>query len=316
VNAVFRWQSVCDTADAVEMKLFLAKAADLKTSFAVPTAATADVTLRRVQKLKVAPGAPVVGTFGTATGEAKADAQGLATIPGLKITTGPPPPLAIRSAAGASRLATAARQSRGIQMARAERRALESGVPRRCVMVRVSYLLLFPGLAFAAPVPKDAGKNPLYFPTAVGTKWVYEDDGGGEESVEVSAVDKDGDNLVVTRRGFDGNETDYAKMIVTADGLRQERERTDGKVGWVLKTTLKSGESWEVPDGGKRTVTGPEEVKVGAGTFRALKVVWETENKTLTSWYAPGVGEVKRVIKTDAGERVTRSLKSFTEGKK
>jgi poly(3-hydroxybutyrate) depolymerase len=89
VNAFFRWQTVGDTADAVEMRLFLVKAADLKTAFTIPTEATADVTLRRVQKLKAAPGATVSWTFGTARGEAKADAQEVVTIPRLKITSEP-----------------------------------------------------------------------------------------------------------------------------------------------------------------------------------------------------------------------------------
>ena len=89
VNAFFRWKNLADTADVVEMKLFLARAADLKTSFTVPTEATADVSLRRVQKLKVAPGAAVSWTFGAAKGEARADAQGCVTITGLKITAEP-----------------------------------------------------------------------------------------------------------------------------------------------------------------------------------------------------------------------------------
>ncbi|MFO0802905.1 MAG: PHB depolymerase family esterase [Gemmataceae bacterium] len=97
LNAFFRWQNVSDTADAVEMKLFLVKAADLKTSFTVPTEATADVTLRRVQKLKVAPGAAVSWTFGTAKGETKADAQGVVTIAGLKMTS-EPTTLSVRAA--------------------------------------------------------------------------------------------------------------------------------------------------------------------------------------------------------------------------
>jgi hypothetical protein len=89
VNAFFRWKGVSDTAGAAEMKLFLVKPADLKTSFAIPTEATTDVTLRRLQRLKVAPGATVYWTFGTARGEAKSDAQGVVTIPGLKITSEP-----------------------------------------------------------------------------------------------------------------------------------------------------------------------------------------------------------------------------------
>lgn len=181
-------------------------------------------------------------------------------------------------------------------------------------MARLCCLLLFSGLALAAPVPKDAGKTPIYFPTAVGAKWVYEDTDGETEEVEVYEVEKDGDNVVVGRRRV-GETVPYTKMIVSADGLRQPPDR-EGEKGWVLKSKLKAGESWEVPGGGKRTVSGPEEVKVPAGKYQALKVVWEDDGRTLTSWYAPGVGEVKRTVKRDGVEIVYRSLKSFTEGKK
>jgi hypothetical protein len=79
------------------MKLFLARAADLKTSFAVPTEATADVSLRRLQNLKVPAGATVYWTFGAAKGEARADARGCVTIPRLNITT-EPTTLSVRTA--------------------------------------------------------------------------------------------------------------------------------------------------------------------------------------------------------------------------
>jgi poly(3-hydroxybutyrate) depolymerase len=97
VNAFFRWKNVSDTADGVEMKLYLVKASDIKTSFTVPTEATADVSLRRVQKLRVAPGAPVSWTFGAASGEVKADAQGCVTVTGLKVTA-EPTALSVRTA--------------------------------------------------------------------------------------------------------------------------------------------------------------------------------------------------------------------------
>lgn len=97
VNAFFRWKTMSDTADAIETKLFLIAASDLKTSFTVPTEATADVSLRRVQKLRIAPGATAFWTFGTAKGEVKADAQGCITIPGLKITA-EPTTLSVRTA--------------------------------------------------------------------------------------------------------------------------------------------------------------------------------------------------------------------------
>jgi hypothetical protein len=89
VNAFFRWKNLSDTPEGAELQLFLLKAADLKTSFTIPSEATADVTLRRLQKLRIAPGGAVHWTFGTASGEAKADAVGVITIPGLKVTAEP-----------------------------------------------------------------------------------------------------------------------------------------------------------------------------------------------------------------------------------
>jgi hypothetical protein len=79
----------------------------------------------------------------------------------------------------------------------------------------------------------------------------------------------------------------------------------------VLKAGLKPGGSWAVPDGGELKVYGPEVVEVPAGRFTALRVVWEQGGGTLTSWYAPGVGEVKRVVTRGGEERVFRTLKSF-----
>jgi hypothetical protein len=91
VNAFFRWKNVGDTAKNVALTLFLVSPADLNTKFEIPKEATADVTLRRLQNFQLQPGAPFQWTFGAAKGEGKADAQGLVTIPGLKITSEPTP---------------------------------------------------------------------------------------------------------------------------------------------------------------------------------------------------------------------------------
>ena len=57
-----------DTPDTIETTLFLVKPSDLKTTFTIPAEATADVSLRRLQMLRVAPGAMVRWTFGTVRG--------------------------------------------------------------------------------------------------------------------------------------------------------------------------------------------------------------------------------------------------------
>jgi hypothetical protein len=97
INAFFRWKNVHETPDTIETTLFLVKPAELKTTFTIPAEATADVSLRRLQMLRVAPGTMVRWTFGTSDGEVRADPTGCITIPRLKITA-EPTSLSIRKA--------------------------------------------------------------------------------------------------------------------------------------------------------------------------------------------------------------------------
>jgi pimeloyl-ACP methyl ester carboxylesterase len=89
VNAWFRWKLGSDKPDGLEMALFLVKSADLQTTFTIPAEATADVTLRRLQAFKVAPGETVKWTCGAANGQVQADATGQITVPKLKLTPEP-----------------------------------------------------------------------------------------------------------------------------------------------------------------------------------------------------------------------------------
>lgn len=89
VNAFFRWKTLSDTRTSVEVSLFLTDPATLKTSFTIPSEATANVSLRRLQAFKVKPGETVRWSFGSAKGEVKADGEGLMTVPNLKITARP-----------------------------------------------------------------------------------------------------------------------------------------------------------------------------------------------------------------------------------
>ena len=89
INAFFRWKCVRDTKDKLEMSLFLVTAADLKTTFEIPQAATADVSLRRIQHGPVKPGGTFHWTFGTTQGQGQADVGGIMTIPSLRITAAP-----------------------------------------------------------------------------------------------------------------------------------------------------------------------------------------------------------------------------------
>jgi hypothetical protein len=95
VNAFFRWKNVADAKDKFEMSLFLATPETLKTRFEIPGEAGADVSLRRLQAFSVNPGDAVHWTFGAAKGDVNADAEGVLTIPQLRIS-GKPETLTLR----------------------------------------------------------------------------------------------------------------------------------------------------------------------------------------------------------------------------
>jgi predicted esterase len=89
VNAFFRWKNIADTSDRAELSLFLIQPTELKTSFTIPKDAKADVTLRRLQRLKTGPGETVRWKFDKASGVVQADSTGHVTIPALTIVAEP-----------------------------------------------------------------------------------------------------------------------------------------------------------------------------------------------------------------------------------
>jgi len=89
VNAFFRWKPLADRRRRVEVSLFLLTPQTRKTAFALPSEATASVTLRRLQRFAVMPGTEVLWSFGARKGTVRADSEGLVTVPGLTITGEP-----------------------------------------------------------------------------------------------------------------------------------------------------------------------------------------------------------------------------------
>jgi hypothetical protein len=193
--------------------------------------------------------------------------------------------------------------------------------------------VLFAVLASAAPVPKDAKKEPVcYYPTTVGSKWVYTA-AGSDLVLVVSKVEERKGAKVVTVERVDGEKRRLdVVMEVSATGLAITED------GWVkrdppsavLKVPFKARDSWDFEhpglDGvaaqkGTYVVGGVEKVKVPAGTFEAVRldvdfttVIGGRPRKSkVNEWYAPHVGLVKKTDEND--ETATRLLKSFTPGK-
>jgi hypothetical protein len=197
--------------------------------------------------------------------------------------------------------------------------------PLAAVLVLVVALASAP----AAPRPKDPPKPPVYIPTAVGTRWVY--DHNGQELVEevTGAVSKDGETVLTIQFKLAG-QAEYPRTVAVSD--KGVFDRGIHKFTYdpvcLLRYPVQAGEAWDVTLGqqkgllgyeGKRTVGEPEQVSVPAGTFRAVPVRLEMASKNgrklgdpevHTWWWARDVGVVRYQSRdTD------RKLKAFTPSK-
>ncbi|WP_162668130.1 hypothetical protein [Gemmata massiliana] len=184
----------------------------------------------------------------------------------------------------------------------------------------------------AAPVPKHlAGEKP-FWPTAVGTQWVYTK-GELEVTDEIVKAEKLPESILLTVRvRTNGRRQPWeATYELSKDAVLFRGKRDLQAVETALRFPIKNEDSWEVKPpphptspahGGRSRVEGTEDVRVPAGTFRATKVVLNvTElngqpfNPTFAraAWYVQGIGLVKlQYGLPGAAEKV---LKSFTPGK-
>jgi hypothetical protein len=183
----------------------------------------------------------------------------------------------------------------------------------------------FLGALFLAPAPDLPTAPPprevaLYFPTKVGSKWVYQRGDTAVTEVVTAVEQKDGGKLVSVAREEAGKRVPVEKILVSGKGLA--RVGAGGNdLGYelhLLSLPITPGQKWKF-GATEVTVVGFERIEVPAGTFTAVrveKVVPLGLPVTFTYWYAPEVGVVRRM--TEVGERgkgVVEVLKSFTPGK-
>jgi hypothetical protein len=165
---------------------------------------------------------------------------------------------------------------------------------------------------------------PRYFPTTVGTKWVYEFTKGVQTEVVTRVRSKDGAVIVSVENELPGGKlTPLHTMALQADGLYMLDEvgqPYDPPV-CVLKLPLKLGDRWEGkssrPDlGGFRYASEVKEIKAietPAGKFQAIGIDagWSSRVdqglRTDRRWYAADVG----LLQIEG----VRILKAFTPGK-
>ncbi len=185
----------------------------------------------------------------------------------------------------------------------------------------VAALVLILGLCglSAAPVPTHLmpKEPPCFYPTAVGTTWVY-DRGNSEETITISKVEnKDGGKLITTEYIKAGGQqrSHHMTQLVTAEGvfLVAEHGNTYAKPWCIFKLPHKEGDTWETEGHGKGMRSGSvEKVKMPVGELEAARADWDLGDGRIGSyWYVRGVGLVGM-----GGAGTTKNLKSFTLGGK
>jgi hypothetical protein len=186
-------------------------------------------------------------------------------------------------------------------------------------------LLLAAHFAPAAPVPKAIKAVPDFYPSAVGTRWVYaNEDGTGEHTREVTASStKDGvTEFTVTWK--EGASTQVWGLKKDATGVFRT---TQDDVAFdpphkLLQPGMAAGDEWasEYTFGGAakykytRTVGKAEVVKTPAGEFTAVPIVSRNQRAKgdeTTLWYADGVGLV--ALQHTGSPKVV--LREWTKGK-
>ncbi|QEG29293.1 hypothetical protein GobsT_40880 [Gemmata obscuriglobus] len=178
-------------------------------------------------------------------------------------------------------------------------------------------------VASAAPVPKHLMKEEPFWPTAVGTKWVYDVEGKEERYVISKVRDDPEGQLVSVDQVVGGKNVPYEEVLVSATRLT--------RVGWsgkecekpelLLRAPVEKGDYWSpnyTSSKPRREVVEVKGVEVQAGVFQAVRIECSFRGGMLGpppiyhEWYARGVGLVKRV----SGNGEVKVLKSFTPGKK
>ncbi|MEY2488146.1 MAG: hypothetical protein QOC70_88 [Verrucomicrobiota bacterium] len=176
-------------------------------------------------------------------------------------------------------------------------------------------------LTMAAAAQKSEAPAPDYFPLRVGDSWTYRSTSGDtQHSLKVVSEEKQADGTIrylVEKLAGAKVLTVFSKaggwVLMHSEGY-PEHEGLDVKYEsprQYLKNPLVAGAQWGWQgEDYTRTqleednqVTGPENITVPAGKFRAMKVVSRVagpSSLTRTNWYADGVGLVKSA--TDGGQ--------------
>jgi len=195
--------------------------------------------------------------------------------------------------------------------------------------MRTTFALAICGLIFGLSSMTAVAAPPqsTLFPTAVGSKWIYE---AGQYQLieEISRTEMiDGELCIRIDTSINGKFAAHEHLAVRQDGIYRVSiagERVTPPL-CILKYPVRKGAQWEVASVVKdvkiagQFVIGQETVTVPAGQFQAISVrgsQFESEDGALdfTYYFVPGMGKVKQVIAT-SGKSMELVLKEYQPAK-
>lgn len=186
--------------------------------------------------------------------------------------------------------------------------------------IAVLTLILLP-----ASLPADDSGPRQFYPTAIGTEWVY--DAGGVELVERIAAHEEvnGELCVRVETVVNGNAVAHEHLAVRRDGVyRVAIAGTPVEPPLCfLKYTAQFGDHWDVKSevngteiAGRFTL-GRKQLTVPAGEFNTVSARgsdFKSGETTLnfTYYFVGGIGKVKQVISAN-GQEAVMALKEFRQ---
>jgi hypothetical protein len=178
------------------------------------------------------------------------------------------------------------------------------GLARWCLLL-IAFIL---PMAIGAPIPPQAKKPRIdYFPTRVGSKWVWKNNQNEDwqrTDIITSIEEVDGAKLIhVGTVNKNGTVEHRESMRLSQEGLFQVHKDQEGinSSHCFLKFPIELGAKWEcffAGEIGNAICERIEEIEVPAGRFNAVKVVVTSKPSNIRGgkaigWFAIGIGPVK-----------------------
>lgn len=188
-------------------------------------------------------------------------------------------------------------------------------VPMRktCLFTTAFAILLWQTTALhCAPVPPKVSTIP-FFPTDVGTTWVYSYP-TGKLVYKISCsyrLPVTGICIIKVVETVDDGTIPVYTVVLSKKGMAflAPSESSINTATWMIKFGDDTSRKWDfdcVSKGnrikGTITVSEPQKLKVPAGSYDAVRVHWDyrinEDRQRRSYWYAPGVGLLKQETET------------------